>query len=236
LGDQLAFHPSGRLLSVRFETQGKIFPPNGEVSWKQNPRVIRLRDLSARPVKPIAEIQAFNRSVTQLLIAREGAHFAVEGLRGSNGDQRSIRAYDGLTGRELWKFDALPVDGNGWLRADPEDRLLALRPRTEGILVEMPSGRVNSIFPGLRADLPSALGPGARYRVRRTERPYGHHLSRGDSLEDLIVLGLDIESLCVVMQFDRAGKHFGWGNVDGSVCVCDLTQLRARLASIGLGW
>lgn len=37
-------------------------------------------------------------------------------------------------------------------------------------------------------------------------------------------------------RFDRDGRVFAWGNLDGTVLVCDLERVNARLSQAGLGW
>jgi hypothetical protein len=36
--------------------------------------------------------------------------------------------------------------------------------------------------------------------------------------------------------FNVAGTHIAWGNADGTVTVCDIQEIRRRLAAVGLGW
>ena len=53
--------------------------------------------------------------------------------------------------------------------------------------------------------------------------------------EPLVVLGLDRE-LSDTPTFTRDGALAAWGNADGSVTVCRLGEVRARLDRLGLGW
>jgi hypothetical protein len=39
-----------------------------------------------------------------------------------------------------------------------------------------------------------------------------------------------------LVQFGPDGRHVAWGNVDGTVTVCDLEEVQKRLTEIGLGW
>ena len=63
INDNLAFDRTGkRLLLSRMETMKGLLPPVSEVSWKEHPRVLHLRDLlSANPTKPFQQITYFNR-------------------------------------------------------------------------------------------------------------------------------------------------------------------------------
>jgi hypothetical protein len=51
----------------------------------------------------------------------------------------------------------------------------------------------------------------------------------------LVVLGLD-DSPTPFALFDRSGDLVARGNADGTVTLCRLAAVRARLAEIGLGW
>jgi WD40 repeat protein len=239
LGDQLAFHSSGKLLSVRSETLGKILPPYGHVPWREHARVVRLRDLlGQRHEEPIREIRTFNRSVLQSLMARNASYFVLDGVGGPNGADRSIRAYDGPTGKELWAIKGVEVDHSGYLKAEPAGSLLALRPSAPGAkVVEMPSGPPHRGLPEHPSWWPTALGPAAEYRVRIGDPPrFGYQLRHGDSPTPVVILGLDIESRAAVVEFNSRGSQLVWGNVDGTVYVCDLRKVQTRLAELGFGW
>jgi WD40 repeat protein len=239
LGDMLAFHSSGQLLSVRFETHGKVLPPY-TVDWRQQPCIVRLRNLFGEsPRKPIHEISEFARSVPQALMARDGSFFVIEGIGGPQGNERSIRAYDGPTGKRLWSIEGLSFDHSGWLQADPSGRVLGIRPTpASAMLVKMPGGEPHGILSDDPTRiLPTAMGPGADFRVQRENAPrFGYQLYRGNSATPIVTLAQDIESYAVQVQFNARGTHLAWGNVDGSVFVCDLRQIQTRLAELGFGW
>ena len=62
LGNQLAFHPSGKLLLFRWETEDGQNYPVSNVPWQRHPRVCRLRNLlGPKPEEPIKLIKDFNK-------------------------------------------------------------------------------------------------------------------------------------------------------------------------------
>ena len=38
------------------------------------------------------------------------------------------------------------------------------------------------------------------------------------------------------LQFNRAGTHFAWGAIDGTVILCEIAATQAKLAEVMLGW
>jgi hypothetical protein len=87
---------------------------------------------------------------------------------------------------------------------------------------------------------PFALGPGARQILaREPDRPGGpgpgFALRTRDGRAPLVVLGGD-DTAPSLPLFDQSGDRVAWGNGDGTVTVCRLGAVRARLAEVGLGW
>jgi WD40 repeat protein len=238
LGDHLAFHSSGNLLSVRFE-EDEESPPVAGVPAGQHPRVVRIRDLlSANPEKPIKEIKAFPFGVPQSLMTRDGAHFVLEGPVGPGRNDWSIRAYDGPTGEERWALNGMPSGHSGYLKCDPAGELLALRlSQSNGVLVKMADRQVVRALADDPTAWPTALGPRGDYQVARVDSPrFGYQLCRGSNSAPLVILGLDVESYAVVVQFNAKGTRLAWGNADGTVSICDLRQVQTRLTQLGFGW
>ena len=60
-------------------------------------------------------------------------------------------------------------------------------------------------------------------------------IHRGQT-EGILNLDRDHQGTCVRKQFSRDGSLFVWGNLDGTVNVCDIAEVRRRLTEIGLGW
>jgi WD40 repeat protein len=231
--DLLAFHPSGALLSFRDEADGRV--PAGA------PRVRRLRNLlGPSPSEPLAVLADLDGRFLDAAVTPDGTIFLAEGTyRGPDGQRRCVKAYDGLTGRELWSIPSTRTEMSGTLALDPTGRLLALRTgnrRSEGILAEVASGKiVGDVTP-----YPVALGPGGRDVVQFGPsnvqgEARGHALFQRRGRTPLVVLGGETTASFPPV-FSRDGRLLAWSNADGTVSVCDLPDLRERLSEVGLGW
>ncbi len=243
LQDHLGFHPSGKLLLFRIETQdGKQFP-GAAADPREHPRICRIRDLlSAERSKPLAEIVDFTGGTVGARAPADASYFVVEGFHGDPRQwTRSIKAFDGLTGKEIWSLPSTLRSSAGSLHnIDPTGRFLVVVPRhyddgpERGTLVEMPSGKLL----GTLEDFASCLGPAVKYwgRTNHRGRP-GLALFHRDDQAPLVRLGIDVQTTSENhTQFNATGSHVAWGNVDGTVSVCDIEEVRRRLAQLGLGW
>jgi serine/threonine protein kinase/WD40 repeat protein len=235
--DALAFHPSGGLLLFRQEREEEADDPARTV-W---PRVCRIRNLhGASPLNAVATIADFNRLLLSAIPTQDGRMFIAEGIhQGPNGQQRTIKAYDALTGAERWSISSTRTELSPTIVLDPAGRLLALRTdnrEDEGVQVEVESGRVL----GALKPFPVSMGVDAGVMIQLGSRDQGAErrgyalFQRGDS-SPRVFLGIETStSFCPL--FSRDGESLSWSNVDGSVSVCNLQQVRQRLAQVGLEW
>jgi WD40 repeat protein len=235
--DVLTFHPSGALLLFRQESgEGADTPPQ-----TGRPRSCRLRNLlGPSPLKPLATIADFDRQLLGVVASHDGRLFIAEGIhQGANGQERSIKAYDSLTGTERWSISSTRTNLSGTLVAEPTGRLLALRTdnrEDEGALVEVASGQLlGSLRP-----FPLSMGPGGRVIIQLGAQHQetggrGYALfHRGDS-SPRALLGIGTTTSLRPL-FSPDGKSLTWSDADGSVSVCDLQQLQDHLAEVGLAW
>jgi WD40 repeat protein len=235
LVDRMAFHPSGRLLLFRAETQDGQRYPLSDAPYSQHPRVCRLRDLlGAEPARPLAEIAELNAHVFFTEASLDGSIFAVQGMY--DGPKRKrflVKVFDGPTGKELWSREVFMGDNGGRLVIDPSGGVLAYRANTvdssQATLVRASTGEPYDFC----ADIPYALSPQARYWVTAED---ACRLFRLGEQTPLIGLGIDKPMISEEARFNRAGTQLAWGNTDGTVTVCDLEQVRRRLEELGLGW
>jgi serine/threonine protein kinase/WD40 repeat protein len=228
--DQLAFRPSGELLSARAETNGHGAVP-----------VCRVRNLlGPRPELPAAEIAGFDRHLLDILLAPDGGTLVVEGIaQAPGGPRRTIKAYDTLTGTERWALPSTNAAPAAALALDPTGRLLAVRTDNRadaGSLADVASGTVL----GPVAPFPLALAPGAAYRVSAgwpgaAEAAQGYALARRGDAGPRLLLGLETTP-SFRPAFSRDGTLLAWSNADGTVSVCRLGWLQQRLARLGLDW
>jgi WD40 repeat protein len=233
----LAFHPTGKLLLFREETEDMRHSPDSSAHPREYPRVCRIRDLLAKdPAATAIALRELNWHIWPGVCPADGSFFVANGLR-KTGSKREphLTAYDGLTGKVLWD---LPYDGESELgpRPDPTGKLLAIPRQNHIALVEMPTGKARGFLPwvssvGLGADWILATAAGDS-----SEQLFGLSLHRRGEERPLITFTpYDLLSGASAL-FNVAGTHIAWGNADGTVTVCDIQEVRRRLAAVGLGW
>lgn len=236
--DEVAFHPSGRLLASRVETLNASDVPIGN-DHRIYPRVGRVRDLCGpEPSRPSLEFRAFNRRIHAFLPVRDGRYYVVAGSHEApDGRYRAIKVIDGTTGAELWSIryafeeksgEAIAVVNSGrdviaWLWDGPDLKCSLLDVETGKEL-----RRLDRILGSPDPAWTTFVGRGP-------ELP-------GPSLEDsdgrrLLTLGIDYRMTSRRHgPFSPDGRRVAWGNADGSVMVADLEEIRDRLGRVGLGW
>jgi len=245
LNNILAFHRSGKLLLFQVETRDGKQLYNRSIDRVTNPPVARVRDLlSATPTKPLFEIAEFKYWIDFPAAPLDGRFFVAIGYE--RADKRQIKAFDGVTGAELW---SLPSEEGDFqkkklqLAMDRNGRFLSLqsyRPEESPQLnlVEIPTGKYldhgQAGVPSPRAGWESGM-------------PYwisgNHHKFRGQiaiirrgEKEPVVALGIDVRESGNQPYFSADGTRYAWGNEDGTVNIADLPEIQRRLAEIGLGW
>jgi serine/threonine protein kinase/WD40 repeat protein len=228
LGDQVGFHPSGKLLSFRWETEDKKEYPTNLAKWPRHPRVCRIRELKpAKELEIVREIRDFSRHIYGFKATFDGSYLVVEGLRAPEGNPRMVKCFEGLTGKELWPIVSTATYGGSYLTLDPNGRVLTYRPDFDGRtspLIDIASGK--SL--GSLSQNWATLGPEAKYWC------HGNALYRRHDANPVVTLGIDSQNSA--LQFSPSGNQVIWGSVDGSVVVCDLEDLNRRLGAIHLDW
>jgi WD40 repeat protein len=234
----LAFHTSGALLLLREEEND---PPAENQPSAAVPHVCRIRDLlSTEPLKPIATLSRFDGVLLAAVVTPNGDTFIAEGThQGPDGQRRTVAAYDGLTGAERWSISSTRSQLVGTIAMDPAGLLLALQLDNrdkEGSLVELASGKVL----GLLGPFPLCPSLGAHDLVqvgtgdpRKEVRGYAL-FRRGDSAPRLLLGSNTTPAFFPV--FSRDGDLLAWPNADGTVSVCNLQGLHARMSELGLEW
>jgi WD40 repeat protein/tRNA A-37 threonylcarbamoyl transferase component Bud32 len=232
LQDKLAFGPAGRhLYLVRAETRGGA--PPFATDPRRFPRVCRVRDLEGpEPYRVLAEITDFDWHIWDIALAEDGSRFAVLGLRGLDGAQRLVKGYSCPAGKSLWEF-AHPRLTLGAI--DPSGKVVLLSAERGVTLHEMTTGKrldgvpqsINTIGPG--GELWVQSGHFSRFGI------LSHTLVRRKDRAAVITLGIDQNTLGNP-RFSPDGMQLAWGNLDGTVMLCDLSAMRRRLATVGLGW
>jgi hypothetical protein len=65
---------------------------------------------------------------------------------------------------------------------------------------------------------------------------FGYRLHRRGEESYLVTVGGDTIITAEDPLFNAVGTHVAWGTTDGTVTLCDIQEVRRRLAAIGLGW
>jgi WD40 repeat protein/tRNA A-37 threonylcarbamoyl transferase component Bud32 len=241
LADALAFPAEGRLLLFREEARDRKTPPLSGAPPAQYPRVGRLRDLLAPDPGREIEVPEFDWAVHAAAAAPRGRVFVIEGIHaGPGGKQLSALAIDGLTGERLWSRPAPEAKGYAWVFVDPAGEVAGVSAHADGdefLLLRATTGELVRSLPRP----PLGLGPGARQLLmpgptRGAGLHPGFALLPGPGTSPAVVLGIDDAPSTGAALFSAAGDRLAWGNTDGTVTLCDLEAVRARLAEVGLGW
>jgi serine/threonine protein kinase/WD40 repeat protein len=239
LGDSLAFYGPNCLLLVRVETRDGKAAPDSRFDRRLYPCVIRLRDLlRASSSGPLAVIEDFNWKVHRIDMSSDGRYFVAEGLSGPLGETRTVNAYVGPTGRKLWEFPSQrSLRASAWFVFDPSGEILALRTgnAANASLFAMPA----RVALGELDDCDMmCLGPSAKQWFSLS--PFGPTNPVGDYFlydheRAVALLRLVNDSLWAASQFSRDGRSVIWADSDGGVSLCELREVRERLAGAGLG-
>jgi WD40 repeat protein len=236
LVDLMSYQADGKLLLFRVETKsGKVPPHDWRVKAEDDPRVGRIRNLlGPTREKPIAQLTPYPKGVANAVGWADGSQLILEVVE--SGSQKKLKAYDGLTGKELWLVPDVYHTGGGSPRIDPTGKFLSFDGKDKpAYLFDIPSRTLTAL-----ENLSRALGPGASYYFgRRLGYPTqnGVLLFRRGRTEPLITLGIDFSDFdSKFPQFNLAGTHLAWGNADGTVTVCDLPEINRRLKQVGLEW
>lgn len=236
--EMLGFDAAGRLLHARFETErGDRYPGSG-APFPEHHRVIRVRDfLSGRPLEPLATIREFNRRVFDGRLTPDGSVLFVEGFHdGPDGRRRSVAAFDPLTGEPKWSIPLPAVETGGGLGLSADGRLGLYTPKDDtrlGVIFDVPTGR--ALYRWL--ECPQALSNDGRLAAWHGPSPGGGGvgvvIAADCDKARSVVVGLGV-SLGTLPVFN--GERIAWANQDGTIGVCEIEPLLARLSGVGLRW
>ncbi len=153
----------------------------------------------------------------------------------TKGKERKLEAFDGLTGKQLWK---VPDVYAAYPKIDSAGTVLGFAGKgNRYYLLDIASQTLDvvEVHPG-------CMSPkGSYYCGNPPGDPTGDPTANGLCLyqrgkkEPLLTLGLDSSAFRFPL-FNSAGTHLAWPNPDGTFTLCDLEAVRRRLAEVGLGW
>jgi WD40 repeat protein len=238
LFDNFAFPETGGLIAVRLETRDGRAVPFGNTD-PHNPNVFRVRNLLAPPAQwHLKDITGYESHIHETQLTPDARLLTVRGVRtGEKQERISLATFDVATGRVVWSVsdtgrDIAELVGSpragilGYGIGDPpETKFLE---RATGRAVGSWSKRTTQLGPGWLnlAEEPETPGDPNSRRVRR--------LRRG---EDQVLFNLLPELMSRAsgpIGFSDDGRYLIWGNVDGTISVCDIDQSLAELGKLGL--
>jgi serine/threonine protein kinase/WD40 repeat protein len=231
LGDQIGFHPTGKLLLFRVESQDQTRPQR-----REPPYAGRIRHLLPGKSEVIATIAGFEEDFYYSAGTQDARWFSAWGLdRHSRDGLRRLSVFEGNSGKEIFS-DMARTDRGGVSFFDPSGTLLGFHHGDTGAttnVIELPSGKL--VFTYQRdQDLIYALAPRATHFLVAEAQANGVPVYRRGGEIPLVKLKLDFPEgpPC----FSPDGRRLALGNLDGTVFLCDLEEVRRRLTTIGLGW
>ncbi len=234
LGDGLSFPDEKHLLLGRAEAlkEKSILEDARKMG---GPYVFRIRNLlNPDWHRPLTEDPEFDLGVSNTTESRDGRYFVVEGKQSNASEfRRIIKAYDGFTGKGLWRVVSTRTNASGTMPIDPSGRFIAFHSEDglKASMVELSSGSRIKLLPWM----PDAIGPaGGYFTVRESAR--GFLLFKDTDPIPIVSLGIDGGDSSALPQFDPTGNKLAWGNTEGTVIVCNLKEINEQLRRVQLQW
>ena len=232
--DCAAFDADGKSLFL-FRMERDLVPQDGQKhGLSERPGagalVGRMRIfLGPAPLKPRWENYVFNNRVFNAAVSRNGTCVVVSGSRGPNGEEQMLKLFEAATGKELW---SLSTESGGFC-LDALGKYLVIGNSAHGgaNLLELPTCRLVDQLDRI----PNCLAPDAAFGTAGGT-PSGYALFRRHDKEVIVTIGANLEVSSMQNQFSTDGKLVAWGNIDGTVNVCEIEQLRRELAAFHLAW
>ncbi|MCI0622986.1 MAG: serine/threonine-protein kinase [Acidobacteria bacterium] len=238
--DALAFPATNKLFLFRTETARENAMPTSDFPYTNFSRVCRLRNLlSPQPSQPVREITEFNRHVFAAQASSDNRFFAVEGVGEMVGAvSRAILVIDAETGRTVWRESSTNKYSSNLFFSSSGATLAYTRKHTRDgvdwwrINLEAKTEPVRLVAgPYVQ---PDALGPNGRIWASKTSTPQAKSaVNLFRETDSLVTLGI-YAAMDFRPQFDPTGRFLAWGNQDGSVSLCDLSEIQHRLGEYGV--
>jgi WD40 repeat protein len=211
---------------VQFDGRARLLLLRRERASEQRGSIWRLYELAGAQTPVLLREQTETSWLTEELALAPGGERFLVWSGGPKGTQRVIRAYDALSGRELWKAATDRTGGNSRVYVDPTGRFFgynALPSSTRLVLRRLSDfGEL-----GTTAAACQAIGPsGCEFA-----RPGWFSPDRTGARKGL-PLTTDWQPSPDAVAFSRSGKLIAWGTVEGVVLVADIQAVQRRLSSL----
>jgi len=183
--------------------------------------------LGATPLVGLWDTAAFRNRAYAAEMTRDGT--AVVVASGADGGEHVLQLLDAAQGKELW---SLRSSGSRF-SLDAQGKYLAIS-NVSGqgaTLLELPACRMVDQLPRF----PDCLAPAAAFGSE-PRTPGGYAIFRRRDRPLAVTLGAHKEVTSIKNQFSADGRLIAWGNIDCSVNVCRVEELRRELAAFGLSW
>jgi hypothetical protein len=155
-----------------------------------------------------------------------------------SGPVRAIKCFDSANGSERWSFASARTALVSELVLDSAGASVAVRAdnRPAGKLLDVSTGEQRETL----EPFPIAMSAGGVYWIAATsakgpERSRGFAVYRRGEKAPFVTLGIDRAAVAPPI-FSPDGKRLAWPNEDGTVSICDLEELRRKLAQAKLAW
>jgi hypothetical protein len=184
----------------------------------------------------LLDLPEFNRQVHAAVWGPDASFLVLEGTGVTgNATQAWVKSMALSPPRRLWEIESsCDAQQVSELCCDVAGAIFVFRPKADQPMVrcEAISGRrIEHIADGCVA-LNSAAD---LFCCRYSDGAFTVHALRDERLL-LRISQVETKRTSVLNVLSRDGRLLAWGNQDGTVSVCDLSEMQRRLGQIRLGW
>jgi hypothetical protein len=181
--------------------------------------------LGPEPLKRLWTTDTYPGRVFEAKMARNASCVVVSS--GIVGGDQSRELLDVAKGTKLWSLST-----GGAFSLDPLGKYLAIGQDSGGAsLLSIPDCRMVDQL----ARFPKCLAPEAAFGSENGSSG-GYALIRRHAKEPVVTIGSNREVSSIKNEFSADGRFIAWGNIDGTVSVCEIEKLRRELAAFGMAW
>lgn len=225
--DNLAFHAGqGKFISFRREQRNNLW--TGVLRW-----------LTPKGFDDFGQVDAINGSITNGFLARDASVLLVDGHHeDQKGPSRKVTVLSLPDRKVRWAetYDA-SFRGDKIISLEPAGKSCCLNMGNDMPLkfVTVDTGKAETVNYYSHVIAPNVGYSLESEQHQRTARIMALRLHRQLRPEPLVAIATD-HSAWYAAQFNRAGTDFAWGTTNGTLFLCEIAVMQAKLAALGLGW